>query len=140
MEKQMKTQASKARYAFFKLAMICVLLVNSATLLQAQSRPNNSQADIKYVGLVNDKYVFEVVYQNDAQDMFSLEIKDGQGYQFYFNRFKQRGFKKQYAIDKFELGNGSITFVLSAQNGVQKQEFDINSTTRTIDEVSVVKL
>jgi hypothetical protein len=140
MEKQMKTLVSTARYSIFKLAMICVLLVNSAAVLQAQTRSNNPQAEIKYVGVVDDKYVFEVVYPNDAQNIFSLEIKDEQGYQFYFSKFKQKGFKKQYAIDKFELGNGSITFVLAGQNGVQKQVFDINSTTRTIDEVSVVKL
>jgi hypothetical protein len=140
MEKQMKTQVSKARYSVLKLAMICLLLVNTVSLLQAQTNTNNPQAEIKYVGVVDDKYVFEVVYPNETQNVFSLEIKDEEGYQFYFSKFKQKSFKKQYAIDKFEMGNGSITFVISGQNGVQKQVFDINSSVRTIDEVSVVKL
>lgn len=140
MEKQMKTQMSKARYTIFKLAMICVLLVNSAIVLQAQSSNTTPQPEIKYVGVVDDKYVFEVVYPNETQNVFSVEIKDENGYQFYFNKFKQKGFRKQYAIDKFELGNGSITFLLSAQGAVKKQSFDISTSTRTVDEVSVVKL
>ncbi|HUC81452.1 MAG TPA: hypothetical protein VMR70_11080 [Flavisolibacter sp.] len=136
----MKTQVSKARFAILKLAMICLLLVNTAAVLQAQPKSNNPKAEIKYVGVVEDKYVFEVVYPNDPQNVFSLEIKDEQGFQFYFGKFKQKSFKKQYAIDKYEVNNGSITFVLATPGGVQKQSFDINSTTRTIDEVSVVKL
>ena len=140
MEKQMKNQLLKARYTFFKLAMICMLLVNSAAVLQAQTLSKSPEAEIKYVGVVDGKYVFEVGYTNDAQNVFSVEIKDEQGYQFYFGKFKQKGFKKQYAIDKAELGNGSITFLLAAQGNVQKQIFDITTTSRTIDEVSVVKL
>gem|GEM_PF-4236187 len=140
MEKQMKTQVSKARYAFFKLAMICVLFFNSAAVLHAQPLTKSPEAEIKYVGVVDEKYVFEIVYPNDKLNVFSVEIKDQQGYQFYFNKFKQKGYKQQFAIDKFELGNGSLTFILATQGGVQKQVFDINATSRTIDEVSVVKL
>ena len=140
MEKQMKTQVSKVRQAAIKLAMICVLFVNSAAVLHAQPLTKSPEVEIKYVGVVDDKYVFEIVYPNDNLNVFSVEIRDQQGYQFYFNKLKQRSYKQQFAIDKFELGNGSLTFILATQGSTQKQVFDINTSSRTIDEVSVVKL
>jgi hypothetical protein len=140
MEKQMKTQVSRARFLFTKLAMSCVLFLNAVPVIHAQTPASPPEAEIKFVGVVEEKFVFEIVYPNERLNVFSVEIKDQQGYQFYFNKLKQKGYKQQFAIDKFELANGSLTFTLTAQGNVQKQVFDINASSRTIEEVSVVKL
>ena len=136
----MKNQSASVRYTIAKVVMFLVLAVNSFGIIQAQKVSNSPSAEIKYVGIVDDKLVFEIEYKNDPQNVFSLEIKDEDGYQFYFGKFKQKSFRKQYAIDKEELGNSSITFVLAAQGNVQKQVFDVNLKSRTVDEISVVKL
>src|SRR5829696_2169214 len=112
MEKQMKNQPSKVRNAIFKLVMVTVLMANSFSLLLAQGVSKSPEAEIKFIGVVDDQLIFEIEYSNDAQNVFTLEIKDENGYQFYFNKFKQKGFKKKYAISKSELGNNSITFLL----------------------------
>jgi hypothetical protein len=62
------------------------------------------------------------------------------GFEFYTGKFKQKNFKKKYAIDKSELNNTSISFVLASQGNVQQQEFDINASSRLVEEISVVKL
>ena len=140
MKKQMKTPILNVRTAFIKLAFVSLFIVNSFGILQAQPFSKSPSAEIKYLGMVDDKLVFEVEFKNDAESTFQLEIKDEKGYQFYSAKFKQKNFRKKYAIDKSELGNASITFVLASEGGLQQQEFDINATSRLVEEVSVVKL
>ena len=96
----MKTPVSNVRSTFFKLAMVSLLLFNSFGILQAQSVSKSPNAEIKYIGMVDDKLVFEVNYKNEAEAGFLLEIRDGNGFEFYSAKFKQKNFKKRYAIDK----------------------------------------
>ena len=136
----MKTPVSNVRSTFFKLAMVSLLLFNSFGILQAQSVSKSPNAEIKYIGMVDDKLVFEVNYKNEAEAGFLLEIRDGNGFEFYSAKFKQKNFKKRYAIDKNELGNISLTFVLASEGNLQQQEFDVNTSSRIVDEIRVVKL
>ena len=140
MEKQMKTQSSTVRNAILKLVLVWLLIVNAFGIAQAQPLSDSPSAEMKYIGMVDDKLVFEIEYKNESQNVFTVEIKDEDGFQFYQGKFKQRAFKKQFAISKDELRNNSITFVLAAQGKLQKQTFDINATSRLVEEVSVVKL
>ena len=136
----MKTPVSNVRSTFFKLAMVSLLLFNSFGILQAQSVSKSPNAEIKYVGMLDNKLVFEVNYKNEAEAGFILEIRDGDGFEFYSAKFKQKNFKKRYAIDKNELGNISLTFVLASEGNLQQQEFDVNTSSRIVDEIRVVKL
>ena len=136
----MKTPVSNVRSTFFKLAMVSLLLFNSFGILQAQSVSKSPNAEIKYVGMLDNKLVFEVNYKNEAEAGFILEIRDGDGFEFYSAKFKQKNFRKRYAIDKNELGNISLTFVLASEGNLQQQEFDVNTSSRIVDEIRVVKL
>ena len=136
----MKTPISNVRSTFFKLAMVSLLLFNSFNILQAQSVSKSPNAEIKYVGMMDNKLVFEVTYKNETEAGFLLEIRDGNGFEFYSAKFKQKNFKKRYAIDKNELGNISLTFVLASGGNLQQQEFDVNASSRMVEEISVVKL
>jgi hypothetical protein len=138
MKKQMTT--SKSRTNLYRLLLAGFLLTGTTSLVQAQENAaSSSEPNVQYVGLVNNKYVFQVEFQNEAPD-FILEIKDHQGYQLFADRFKSRRFKKQFVIDKANFSDNGITFIFTAQGKVQKQVFDINTTSRIVEEVSVVKL
>ena len=141
MKMRMKTPAFVNRYAMVKLLMVWLLIVNGFSFLQAQdSLPKSPSVEIKYVGVLEDQLVFEVAYDPSEKESFSVEIEDQDGFQFYYGRFRQKAFKKQYAIDKADLGNNTITFVLATRNGVSKQVFNVAASSRVIEEVSVVKL
>jgi hypothetical protein len=140
MEKQMKTQSSAVRSTIIKVVMVWMLIVNSFAAIQAQKTSTSPNAEIKYIGIVDDKLVFEVEYKNASEVPFILEIRDGNGFEFYTGKFKQKNFRKKYAIDKSEIGNTSISFVVASQGNVQQQDFDVNASSRLVEEVSVVKL
>ena len=142
MKKQMKTPAMNVRSTFRRAAFIALFAAGSFSALQAQNAPTTTTGDaqIRYTGTVNGKLIFEVDYSNETVAPFTLEIKDAEGYVFYNNRFKEKSFKKFFALDKEELYKTSITIQLATKNTVQKQVFDITTSTKTVDEVSVVKL
>lgn len=140
MEKQMKNQKTPARNQFFKLIVAGFIAAASFTSTQAQSSTELPAPQIKYIGSLGDKLVFQVDYNNESSDAFSLEIKDGQGYQFFFDRFKDKAFKKKFAIDKSELGDNAIQFTIATKDAIKKQSFDVNASYRVVEEVSVVKL
>jgi hypothetical protein len=140
MEKQMKTQSSAVRNTIIKITMVLLLVVNSFSAINAQKFSDSPNAEVKYVGIIDNKLVFEVEFKNASEVPSILEIRDGNGFEFYTGKFKQKNFKKKYAIDKSELSNTSISFVLASQGNVQQQEFDINASSRLVEEISVVKL
>ena len=140
MEKQMKTQSWSVRSTFFKVVMVITLIANSFNSIQAQKLSKSPDAEIKYIGMVDDKLVFEVAFTNAQEHPFALEIRDADGFQFYSGRFKHKNFRQKFAIEKSELGNTSINFVLASKGSIEQQEFNINASSRVVEEVSVVKL
>lgn len=135
----MKTQTATVRSTFTRAFFAGLLAMSSFSVVKAQNA-NKPEADIRYAGTYNDKLIFEVDYKNDTQEPFTLEIKDGEGYVFYNSRFKEKSFRKYFALDKSELFKTSITIQVATKNAIQKQVFDVNTTTKTVDEISVVKL
>ena len=76
-------------------------------------------------------------YNNVNDEPFTVEVKDGDGYVFYNSRFKDKKFRKFFAIDKNELDKTSITIQVATKDGTQKQVFDVNTTSRFVQDVSV---
>ena len=131
----MKTPRFRSLMMSFALASLLL----SISLHTSAQPPTGVPAEIKYIGLVNDKLVFEIVYINEEQESLSLQIKDQGGYLFYFERSKEKKFLRRFAIDKTELGKNAITFVLSTKDNIHKQVFDVNASFRVVEEVSVVQ-
>lgn len=142
MEKQMRNNNTGIRSTFSRLFIASALVAGS--FLTGQAQDTNAKpavgADIRYAGTANDKIFFEVSYKNAGQQPFSVEIRDGEGYVFYTGRFKEKEFRKYFAIDKSEILKASISIAVAAKDAIQRQVFDVTATSHTIDEVNVVKL
>lgn len=123
-----------------RLLLVGFFAANSFGFVQAQQSPSKSiGAEIKYIGLLDSKLVFQVDYHNADQKSFSIEITDQDGFEFYSARFKQKGFVGRYAIDKLELGNNTISFTVLSDGKKVEQSFDVNTSLRLAEEKSVVK-
>lgn len=142
MKKQTTTTATGLRTSFARLLTAGLLTVGSFSAAEAQTAKSPVDADIKYAGTSNDKLLFAVNFDNKTAEPFTVEVKDGDGYVFYNNRFKDKKFRKFFAIDKNELEKASITIQVATREGVQKQVFDVNTTSKFVQDVnvSVVKL
>lgn len=137
----MTTQTTGIRSSFGRLFVAGLLTAGSLSVAQAQDTTSKGPAaDIRYAGAMNDKLLFGVDYENTSAEPFTVEVKDADGYVFYNSRFKDKKFRKFFAIDKSELDKTSITIQVATKGGTQKQVFDINTTSRFVQDVSVVKL
>lgn len=130
------------RSFFSKALFAAALTAGSFSAVHAQNAPaeNPVNANIRYAGTLNDKILFEVSYKNAGEKPFTVEVRDGDGYVFFTGRFKDKEFKKYFALDKSEILKTSINISVAAKDAVQRQVFDVTATSHTVDEVSVVKL
>ncbi|MDQ6609987.1 MAG: hypothetical protein M3Y85_09230 [Bacteroidota bacterium] len=139
MEKQIKARSFSYRF-IFKIVCVSLLMSVNLSVLQAQTNiTKTSPAEIKYVGVKDEQLIFQVDFLNEASETFTIEVKDQNGYQLYEGKFKSSGFRKQFAVNKVEMDNNSLVFVITTKSNRQKQVFDVNATSRVIEEVSVVK-
>jgi len=139
MKKQMTIFKTGTRNLSFKLSMVFLLVISTFAKVQAQDSIlpfNNPQ--LKYMGIAEGRLLFQVDFQQQSSENFTIEIKDQQGYQLYLEKFRTKNFRKQFAIEKADLENNTITFVVLLQGQVQKT-FDVNKSLRMVEDISIVK-
>ncbi len=124
---QVKIQVPAFQKLFIRLAMVCVLMGSSLIALKAQNNPYTFPGKVKYVGVADGKLLFQLDYANETTGNVNVEITDRQGYQFYFESIKSKKFTKQFAIEKADMVNNSITFAIRHQNEIRKYKFDIST-------------
>ncbi len=128
--KQVKFQCRAFQILFICLGIVIVLISGTINTLQAQEPKLPSASEVKYIGMSDGKLVFQINYQSDSYKTFNLEIKDRQGYSFYNEVIKAKKFTQQFAIEKYDMQNNSITFFISSKNNVNKYSFDISTSLR----------
>ncbi len=135
----MATQLPRFRNVMTRFFAMSFLMFSMFTI-QAQDTTSKPFADVKYLGLVNGKYMVQIEVNNETSETFTIEIKDEKGNQFFHEKFRDKKFKKQFAIEKSEVNNSVNIEINQRGNTQQKQAFTLNATTRIVDYVSVVRM
>ncbi|MCW3118269.1 MAG: hypothetical protein JWM28_2351 [Chitinophagaceae bacterium] len=97
-----------------------------------------SPVEVKCVGSDNDSYVFNVAYDNDNGDKFSLRILDSAGNLLFAGTYNDRKFNKKFKLEKE--GNDKLNFVIKNLSDNTIQAFEITTTTRIVEDVVVKKV
>ena len=137
MKTQMANQFPHFRNLIAKISLIAVFTLSVLTI-KAQDTTRKPYADVKYLGLVNDKLIVQIEVLNDAFETFTIEIKDEKGNQFFHEKFKEKKFKRQFSIDKFDV-QSAVNIEIKSRNIPDKQVFTLNSTSKIVDYVSIVR-
>lgn len=120
------------RLLIFILLLCSYSFVNAQDSIQALEKP-----ELKYMGTVNGRIVFELDYQRKNSESFTLEIVDQDGYELYRERSREKNFKKQFAIERSDLLNNIITVMVTCKGKPQK--FEINRSFRMVEDISIVR-
>ena len=136
--KQM-TNKIKSGQLFTRLMILMLAISTNHYSAQAQDSIHYLGNGVQYIGIVNGKLMFQVDYKDDNLNGFLLEIQDQQGYQFYHEQIRSKRFKKQFAIEKSEIENNTISFVIAQQNNIRKQSFFISTSVQVTEDRSVIK-
>src|SRR5205085_5140619 len=94
----------------------------------------------KHLGNTGGKRVFQVDFENASQESVNITIRDQDGTILYVEKFKDRRFSKKFKFDKPDFEQAKLKFTVSGNSGVQSEEFGINSSIRTVQDVVVTKL
>lgn len=119
------------------LMMISLFVATSFNSMAQDSSTPVNKPQLKLIGNMDDKLVFQLDYQPLQNGIYTLEIVDQDGYELYRERSSERNFKKQFAIAKTDLANNIISVVINSKEGSQK--FDINRSLHTVEDIRIVR-
>ena len=95
-----------------------------------------SAAEVSYVGSLDDEPIFHIAYNNSTGSRFSIRLLDADGHILYQGIFTDRTFSKKFRIATTEL-SGKLTFVVRNFQDQSEQNFQVESNTRTVEDVEV---
>lgn len=137
----MKTRKINWSNAFKALTFgAIVALVFSVTDVQAADSTKTPPVEIRYIGNMNEKPVFQIEFDNESGEDVYLALRDGWGETIYGEWVKDKKYTRKIQIENFDVDELKITVVLRSKKGYQTQSFRISQNTRTVEDVAVAKL
>lgn len=93
--------------------------------------------EIRYAGLDNNELSFSVKYNNPTGNSFNLLVLDENGENLFKGTYSDKKFEKKFKLPKTEINN--LTFLIQAGKETFKEKFDVNISTREVEDVIVRK-
>lgn len=120
-------------------ATLLLILLSTATTVNATDKVKNPPAEIKYIGSVDSKPIFQIDIANADAEEVSLTLKDQDGTVIYADLIKDKTYTRKIQLENVD-SNLKLTLSLRSKKGVQTQQFLINKNVRVIEDVQVAKL
>ena len=135
----MQSISNVVRSRFIPVLLFSVLTLSTNAIF-AQDITSTGKPEVKYVGKVDDQLTFQVNYDNNTNEAFTVAVKDEDGNLLYTDRFKDKKFSKQFRVSPCEYGNMKLVFVFSNDKEKQTQVVQVNTNSRLVDDVVVTRL
>ena len=139
----MKKQVLRSLKIFVKGSFLAIMLtVNVCAAAQPFSGdPIVKAASIKHISTTDDKVIFQLSLDNETGEKFSVGIKDAVGNTIFYEIYQVKKFDKKFILDKSE-DISKLSFIIRSLKDNKTQVFEINTTTRLVEnyDVSVRKL
>lgn len=128
------------RKTVFTFLLPILIMLSGLPAVQAQEKifPKNNDPVIKYVGIADNKFIFQFDYANESREIPQLLIKDEKGTVLYKELIKDKAFSKKFVFNTDEVGN-QLYFVLTGKKERQRQVFEVNIQSRIVEDVVIVK-
>jgi hypothetical protein len=126
--------------SIISLSFASLVLIGSANTASASSTDTTPVPAVKYLGSLDGLPVFRVELNNETAKVQYLTIKDDQGVVLYSEKIKNKQFSKSFKFENADRDNVKLTFTVESDNGVQSQEFKVNTNTRVYNDVVVTTL
>ena len=143
MKQQLVQSASKiTRKAFATTLILSAFLVSFMPFTghtQGQYLSKNNIPVIKYLGLLEDKLVFQIDVTGAPDDKLLVSIKDEDGNLLFTERVKDQKFSRKVAIEKEVLKGRKVTLVIQGAKEKSEQTFQISRNTRLVEDVVVAR-
>ncbi|MFT3826466.1 MAG: hypothetical protein QM731_21275 [Chitinophagaceae bacterium] len=146
MKKQLSCVAKTTTANILKSMFIAGALIAGAANAKAQTITVSSQetsspvksAIIKHLGNDGDNMYFQVLLNNESGEKFYLTVKDADGVILFQETYNDKKFDKKFLLTKGE--TDKVTFVLKSAKNNTTQSFEINSSTKLVEEIVVKRM
>lgn len=132
--------SSKALNNVLALVILVFTVTFSATQAQAAEGKKEAPVEIKYLGTFDGKPLFQINLTNeDSREMY-LTLSDEHGNMIYSDIVKDKTYARKIQFDGAELNDLKLTLTLRSKKDFQTQSFQINKSTRTVENIAVEKV
>ena len=132
----MKKQILRSLKIFVKGSFLALMLTVNAQAIAQPFDPIVKAATVKHISTTDAKIIFQVSLENEAGERFGVSIKDEQGNTIFQDVYSEKKFDKKFLLDKSD-NIGKLTFIVRSLKDNQTQVFEVNTTTRLIENVDV---
>ncbi|MEO6612991.1 MAG: hypothetical protein ABIT05_10930 [Chitinophagaceae bacterium] len=113
----------------------------SSISLQANDRDSIVPVELKYVGNIQNKPLFQLSFAGDAfQNEFVINITDVYGYPLYKENIKGEVFTKKFLLNTDEIGDETIRFEISCKKSGKTVTYEVNRQTRFLQDMVINQL
>jgi myo-inositol-hexaphosphate 3-phosphohydrolase len=137
----MFNQLINAPKKYMHISMIALFITASSYTSYAQATATDSassSAAIKYVGMEDYMYKFDVSYHNATGSKFIVEIKESDGYAVFSEIYTDENFSKRFLFSK-EIDN-KFTVVIRSLDHRYVRSFEINTSENIQEDVAVRRI
>ncbi len=138
----MQTSVRIVKKGLFSTTLFALLLISLApqtVLAQESNNETPATTVVKYLGLVEEKLLFNVDIENKNEERCWISIEDEYGNVLYKQNFKDAKYTKTFGIGKEEVDGKNLRFILYKGKVKQEQVFQVSTSVRVVHDVVVAK-
>ena len=115
-----------------------VLATTSVSAKNIEILSEKTAANIQFVGSADNALFFNLKVENPTSDKFTVVVKAEDGSVLYTGDFNDKNFDKKFKLVKGE-DNIRYNFSIKSSNKSLEQSFDVNTVTKSVDDVVITK-
>ena len=130
------------RSAFAGIMVVCALMLTGLPLAaDAQTLATYSNhPEIKYLGTIQGKMVFQIDLQNIAANNQFVSIKDEEGNILYTERVRDNKFSRKFAFDQEEFEGRKVSCIIQGGKERTAQTFEVARNMRLVEDLVITRL
>jgi hypothetical protein len=127
------------RIAGTAIVAMLISVHSNAAVIPSDTALYDVKAAVNYMGTDNNSYVFNVVYNNENSEKFTVRIADDGGNILFIQTYTDKKFNKRFRLLKQDI-EGKLNFTIKNLKDNSTQDFQVTTTERVVEEVVVTKL
>lgn len=127
----------------FTVAVVASLLLVSSLPLAAgaqQFSSDRKNPDIKYLGTLDNKLVFQVDLPGSSENNQFVTIKDEDGNTLFSEKIRDNQFSRKFAFEREEVEGKKISFVIYNGKEISAQVFQVSRSLRMVEDVAITQV
>ena len=136
----MKTQTKNPMRVIATRILFFLIILATATSSMAHGIADIQKPGISYLGKTEGQHMVQVNFENANSQPWALSVQDADGNILYTTKFNEQNFSKKFQVAQGDAPDVKLTFVFTSGKTRHTQTLEINTSSYTVEDVTVTKL